>query len=86
MHIICTWSVFFHLSLSCLPQKPVDLLESTSGPTPVTVYHVVQIKDNLVSEAMHLSLQMGPHQRKRQAPHAQPSHQQSRWTYLVLGF
>lgn len=34
----------------------------------------------MLPETLCLHVQMGPYQRERQAPHAQPSHQQGQWT------
>lgn len=66
-------TLFCQLCFSFFPQRL-----STSGPCrPVFVHHVVQVENNLVPEALCLCLQMGTHQREGQAPHAQPSHQQS---------
>lgn len=45
-----------------------------SPSRPVNAHHVVQVKDDVVPEALCLCVQMGAHQREREAPHAQPSH------------
>lgn len=66
---------YCQLCFSFLPQQ----LSTSVPPRPVTDHHVVQVEDNLVPEALCLCVQMGTHQREGQAPHAQPSHQQSEW-------
>lgn len=46
----------------------------------VWVHHVVQAEDRVLAETVCLHVQMGPYQRKGQASHAQPSHQQGQWS------
>lgn len=49
-------------------------------PSEVCVHHAIQAEDSVLAETLCRCVQMGPYQRKGQAPNAQPSHQQGQWT------
>lgn len=57
----------------------LSFLSVVSGALSELCVHHVPVEERVVPATLCLCLQMGTHQGKGQAPHAQPSHQQSKW-------
>lgn len=66
----------------------LSFLSVASGALSELCVHHVPVEERVVPATLCLCLQMGTHQGKGQAPHAQPSHQQSKWgpSHSVSGF